>query len=378
MFRLEKDSLHIVDTLNATPGLKMDVLCNFPNERLLYFSESEISAYNTGSILSVIGYQDSIIIRRFNNDSYRYSQNVYLLKIDDTLFFNNEFQANETIDTFYRYGIDEFFSRRKITPKDYNKIVIAGYPAMQRMIPEYFTYYYLWGNFDSLRIYRPESQDVITSRNATNFPAAFVQMPNYLMDEGCDQFVVIANNDRYCIGVLTGEIRSKEKDKPFSALIFDKKNEKWHEFTHDSIRARIMNWEDWIYGTVVYPKKSQSLDTAYVHLYNSKYDRDFGEPNFFNYDYPGALFLYHIPTAKYIEWATGDPDSEVILIDHGRIYYRVFDELKEVKLDLKRNNIDWSTDHVIMKNKKIIPNVHWIFFAPKMKVKEIWAEKEEK
>ena len=93
-----------------------------------------------------------------------------------------------------------------------------------------------------------------------------------------------------------------------------------------------------------------------------------------------SLFLYHIPTKKMIEWKSKNGDSEIIQIIDGYIYYRVFDELRKVKLDEKILNIAWSTDELIIKNTDVIPYVHHIFFSntTQTKCEEVWVNKPEK
>lgn len=73
------------------------------------------------------------------------------------------------------------------------------------------------------------------------------------------------------------------------------------------------------------------------------------------------FLFYDISTHSDLFWKSGDVDAEVLLIENGLVYYRIFDEIWRSKLDLSNYENILSDNELLVKNRKVIPNVHHLF-----------------
>lgn len=379
LLRVEGDTLAIVDTLNAKGGLKMDFLSHCPQERLLYFSESDLFGYDYGSYLSIFDYRDGFTMRRLEyerkpNHLLSFSS-PHLLYLRDTFVFSTikDLGEDHMRGVYIDVGFDRYFNERTIQPADFRSFVVPGAPGMQRTRHSMFPLIYVWENYDSLKIFKINEKSVMVNKELSKIPNAPFQVPDSLRGEENNIFYAVMNNDEYCVGLLFSKIVPNITPINFSALLLNKSTGKWSKLTHLDGGLRIMNWGDWLYGTVVSERYYDRDSSSFTQRQLDRYDEEFGRPKYYGHYYPGVLFLYHIPSEKYIEWKTNDPDSEILTVIDGDIYYRIFDELRKVHLNTDKNHIDWSTDRLIFKDIRIIPNVHWVFFAPKTAVQEVWA-----
>lgn len=100
-------------------------------------------------------------------------------------------------------------------------------------------------------------------------------------------------------------------------------------------------------------------------LYPDKYSERYGFHPFVPRMY-GSIWMYHIPSKRYVEYRAEDRDIEFIQIIDGWIYYRVYDELRRMRLNMAGSYFDKDTIEVLVKDKYVVPHVHHVFFAPRV------------
>ena len=366
LFRLESDSLVVVDTLNSERGLKMNLLMNYPEQKLIYFEEIRIDGGIYPDAYSMLCYGDSLVMTRFrpewDTSFFEHKLPLVLIEKNGKYLMNNEWDIKGRLE-YDDYARDFYFNKYKLEPNDFQDPIMPRWPGMQRAFPMGFVLKYIDDNFDELRIPRGDK------------PVAQIQLPDSLKEKDIRYFYPMLNNARYCAGGWQrhpGDTADATK-----IFILDKSNDEWHSLWLEGKGLNFMNWEDWLYGTIKRKLPPLEKRIEVFDRYNGRYDEQFGKPDYLSRR-PGIHYLYHIPTRKYIEWNMGDPDSEIILINDGKIYYRIFDEIRMVGLNTRKREIDWPSDKLIIKNKKIVPNVHWMFFAPKMDMKEVWVNRPER
>jgi len=71
---------------------------------------------------------------------------------------------------------------------------------------------------------------------------------------------------------------------------------------------------------------------------------------------PGILYLYNTLTEVYIEWNTGQGDSEILLVENNTVYYRVNDEIYEAVVEGKK----LGKAQLLIKHE-MVPDIHWAF-----------------
>jgi hypothetical protein len=98
----------------------------------------------------------------------------------------------------------------------------------------------------------------------------------------------------------------------------------------------------------------------------NQHDRDeFGPPqdlrfNMFDCYYPGILYLFNVQTRQYIEWNTGQGDSEVLLMEGDTVYYRVNTGIYRTQI---KQNGQIAKPVLLLKDERV-PDIHWAFSSP--------------
>jgi len=76
---------------------------------------------------------------------------------------------------------------------------------------------------------------------------------------------------------------------------------------------------------------------------------------------PGILFLYHVPSGRYIQFETHQGDSEILLVEGDQLYYRVNRTIYRASIGEKSVG-----KPVFVVEGDEVPDIHWIFFGPKL------------
>jgi hypothetical protein len=74
---------------------------------------------------------------------------------------------------------------------------------------------------------------------------------------------------------------------------------------------------------------------------------------------PGILFIYDVPARRLHRWETGQGDSEVLLVDGDKVYYRVNRRIFRARIT--EQGLD---DHTLLVENDLAPDIHWAFFGP--------------
>jgi hypothetical protein len=76
------------------------------------------------------------------------------------------------------------------------------------------------------------------------------------------------------------------------------------------------------------------------------------------YYYPGTLFIFNVSTKEYIEWETGQADSEILLIHKNRVWFRNDDRVFSAQIsDSRLINIT-----ELVKDDRV-RDVHWAYIS---------------
>lgn len=378
LYRLDADTLALVDTLNATNGLRMKMLMHYPEQKLIYFEEIDLLGGREAEVISVLDYKEGLALRRFKPDwdttFQGYTLAIVPLLLNNELVFNNERTRRD--NSYTDYGRDRFFNKYRLAPQDFQNIVMPGFSGLQRSGPGGFAYSFVKGNFSQMKITR--------TLNFSRMPAANIQLPDSLKNYNDPHVWVLINNERYFLG--TGTINYTEASDSIRELwVYDKRRSSWKSILLPGLgTSKFMNYEDWLYGVILkssyHLSKNPSYKDSVMYFYNKykdRYSKQYGSPPDF-VPLCGKLFLCHLPTNSLIIWDAGDLDAEVISISGHTVFYRVFDEIRAVELDENNLTIDWATDRILVKDQERIPYVHWMFFAPLSKIEEVWVNEPEK
>jgi len=73
----------------------------------------------------------------------------------------------------------------------------------------------------------------------------------------------------------------------------------------------------------------------------------------------GILYIYNVYTETYIQWDTKQADSEILLVENGKVYYRKYDEIYEVPI-VKGKSLG---KHRLVVKNKYVPAIHFMFMT---------------
>jgi hypothetical protein len=170
------------------------------------------------------------------------------------------------------------------------------------------------------------------------------------------------------VSIKSQNPQSGEDYGHFYAALYSKQKNTWRDVELKGNNPTIMAYGCWLAGVV---QDSRGYDTRYFHSKVSpgKAERDsvYMEYSFDdwanNYDVyrPGILYLFNTDTEKYIEWSTGQGDSEILLVQDETVYYRVFDKIyKAAIVDGEK----LGRPALLAKDSRVVPSIHWAFTSP--------------
>jgi hypothetical protein len=199
-------------------------------------------------------------------------------------------------------------------------------------------------------------------------PPFSVELPQkYWVDKKVYRTILVNDEQKM---ILSIESRNPKKDKDygdFSAALYNKQKDRWSDIKLKGNAPIIMAYEHWLAGVV---QDGRDYDANYFHnkLSPGKAARDsvYMECSFDemaqNYGFyrPGILYLFNTDTEKYIEWNTGQGDSEILLVQDEMVYYRVFDEIYKAAII---NGEALDKPELLVKDNQTVPQIHWAFIG---------------
>jgi hypothetical protein len=267
------------------------------------------------------------------------------------------------------YGWNVYdFSKKELTPDDYKNVIITGSPASAI---EGWDFLQLYSNSKNGQLLLPVTPD--TSKRPI-FPYI---LPDSLQIKEKRLLAIAVNNSLYTV-VLKGHINSSPKEMGASELyIYNKSKSIWYKFTIKGSNESMRGFGTWLAGSVVSNNEQIIFDEQgrvkdkieFNRISPGKENRrqkgtSTGTPFDFRTDfnklyYPGILYLLNVPTCKYIEWNTGQGDSEILLVENEIVYYRINDEIYKARI---LNSMKLGQAELLIKDPRI-PDIHWAFIS---------------
>jgi len=350
LYRVNNDTLQVFDTLSTSGPTNLEYLIQLNDEKLFYFEEKDnMMEVSFPNIFSVLDYSnDTIQIRRYFSEedkSYTgFSPYTRAFKINEKLYIQNEGGAK-----LYGVAIDRYFQKREVTYDDFNFIYDEGEASPYHFGLSFF-YQYFNNDFSKLRI-------TIGQKDVDTMVDAPFQIPKHLLDTTANKIYIILNNERWFLGL----------NDFYTGWLLDKSSGNWKKIQLPWSKVKIR--EPWLYGVnqksiselkeMIGAEKLWQLNRELEWKNRERYDLDYGRvPRLI--DKTGVLFFKHIPSGKMLRWDTKELDSEILGFREGWVYYRQYDEIRCLYLDADK--VEITEDKLLLKNSKVIPFVHWMFF----------------
>ncbi|MBK7008563.1 MAG: hypothetical protein IPH94_02695 [Saprospiraceae bacterium] len=184
------------------------------------------------------------------------------------------------------------------------------------------------------------------------------------------------NKSKFLIGFK--QVRSEYQKKGLVSPIYkkDKQTSQWTELKNlPSIQFSVYK-DEYLYGTIMDHKNihGEALEDTIAKYemrnpkkYSTKYATT---PN--TTFMTGKFFIYHVPTQRVIEYKGQDIDTELLFIKDDWVYYRDFDKIKRIKLDISTFSLNSKSDKTLCQDREMIPNVHHIFWASEKPIEVEW------
>ena len=217
---------------------------------------------------------------------------------------------------------------------------------------------------DYLSLYAKEDGSLVipVTSDISKRPVFPYKLPKIWKQKKKDRIVAFINNDKL---LVLSSIKSRNRDErgigstPF--YILNKETNKWHKHDFKGGSTAIRSFGNyWLAGEV---KEKKGKRANQFRRGIRKKETRTGSPvkwrlDEYNDFAPGILFCYNADTKKYYEILTNDADSEVLLIDNGIVYYKIYDEI--YKAEIGENEI--SKGELLVKDD-IVPDIHWAFIS---------------
>jgi hypothetical protein len=214
-------------------------------------------------------------------------------------------------------------------------------------------------------IYLPIVPDI------TKRPPFSVELPEKYMVTKKKFSAIISNDDEYTI--LNIRYSNPKKDENlghFWGTLLNKQTKRWSDIELKGNASTMMVYGDWLAGHV---RDGMDFDAHYFPDPKKSPGRALRDSARLGYQYvyysintkvytPGILYLLNLNTLKYIEWNTGQGDSEILLVENETVYYRVFDKI------YRRNIINGKklgNPVLLAKDTQVVPFIHWAFISEK-------------
>ena len=342
------DSLSVVDTLSSKEKTETTFVKQYSNEKRIYISESFF--YNDSSRITMLDYTSGINKSRVKTQHLApyYNSNLISTSEGEMAFVISSEVENEK---FKYLSIGNDMGIKEIQPDDFKNSVIAGSAGVAVEGSDFLLVY-----IDS-----EGKMTLPVTTDTTKRPILPISMPSNLGVKGRKAFFI---KDRD-ISIIRTEYSPYSDKVGHSILqIFNHSDQKWVEKKIKGNLTNIRLFDSWIAGFVSSRlssyKESPGRENRSTEISSLGFPFDFRARNSERY-FPGILYLYHVPTEKYIEWSTGQGDSEILLVENNTVYYRVGDEIYKATI-IENQKLD--KPRIIIKNDKV-RHIHWAFTTGK-------------
>jgi hypothetical protein len=247
-------------------------------------------------------------------------------------------------------GLNFADCKQEDLPLDYFKYVrVSGVPGGE--VP----------GGDTISLYAGDNGKLVFKIGGREIASSWI-LPNSIKYSKDDRVVLFINND--LISVFSS-IDTRVKDSKglghTMLQILNKVNNTWNSLKVDGGKTQVRGFGPWLAGYVAElehevnsPGKSKRRQK--ITSTGSPADWRFKDRKVYS---PGTLFIYNAQTKEKYTIETDQGDSEVLLVEGGKVYYRVNDEIYQAKI--VKNKIERGA--IIVKGDGV-PDIHWAFMGP--------------
>lgn len=358
LLKYNKDSMKLDEVINlATYENRVkDIRYYYENKRIIITKESKkkyeenLYIISTDKFDSLI-YQPIICPTSFVYTGFKVIQEegkpFLCLKC-----FNNNMEKFEILKGQSFVDLDE----KEFTENDYKRIILSG------------TAYFIERS-DYQNVYTESTNGNIripVVRNINERPIFPLVLPDSLQLRKKEMLQIIINNKNQFVLYLNSN-KYNNQINTSNFIIYDYNKKTWYKQQIKGNYSSINSYGRWLAGEVynytgidyntnkVSPGKEERKKLNSQNPFNAEHRFAY----FHLYSY-GILYLYNTYSQTYIEWNTGQGDSEILLVENDIVYYRINDEIYAATIQgeqLKKPKL-------LIKDLQVL-DIHWAFISKK-------------
>ncbi|MDP1932544.1 MAG: hypothetical protein Q8L60_13910 [Gammaproteobacteria bacterium] len=164
-------------------------------------------------------------------------------------------------------------------------------------------------------------------------------------------FQMVNTNDIRVI--TTPTLRTSEDSESTVLYVYDKPSQGWSSITVNGNLLRVRGFKDWVATEEAY--RESEIGNVKFNFSAGTFLPAEERIAYSQTRQTGRLYLYNASSKVFIEHMTGNPDSEVLLIDGADIYIRVGDELRKGQIAG-----DQLADQEVLVKAPEVLDIHWL------------------
>jgi hypothetical protein len=355
LFRYNNHSLDTVAVLSTDSTQLKFIKAYHDQRKVVILKDGYI--YNNNYILQVIPMDNPIEnIKTLNMGDGNNLFEKNLVKYNDSLYY-----IFENAGEYWGININSLKKRVFDSPEILTNAVIKGDLGG---LMEINTYDYI------LLDHNVKGDSVFVSISGEKYYFK-LRIPDCLISTDKKYYAIMINTDNYLvIWNKSSEYNQSKSLGSSNVIIYDRVGQQWHKLKLKGNNVHMLNFNNWLGGWITesYDDKNglswESPGENVRKKENNSLGSTFDERASISSVYmPGILYLYNLETKQYIEWETGQGDSEILILQNKMVYYRVNDKIFKRPIYCGKE-LSLGDPELIIQNE-IIMDVHWAFMANK-------------
>tara|TARA_R110002072_G_C7959878_1_gene533797 strand:+ start:1215 stop:2453 length:1239 start_codon:yes stop_codon:yes gene_type:complete len=288
----------------------------------------------------------------------------FLAREDKTLqiLFNSSMQSDLDLETGLRRRVFQTMNLSTGEVKDSHR-------GDQRYVASYgMAGARATGTGDSTTLVRNHFDGTNEAVVARDMPLGW-DVPAWFVENPLESIMRVIENQS--IRVLTSAGFSRAGDPGTSRYYFyNKLDDNWHIHAFDGNGSwAIRGFGEWVVTEEVHRIPDTEVPEARAEFHarwrSGVSDNEYldATSRFLHFEVrpTGRLLIYNVFERKEFVIETGEPDSEVLLVENNQVYYRVDDSIYREEIDLRREQL---TNTTLLVSAPEVRHMHWAFLGP--------------
>lgn len=367
LYKLQSDTLAKEFVISTSKESLLFIKIYYDYKKLFAYKDGWF--YNNSKRLFIVDLDIPNKPIEVNFDTLNYNcYDSWLIFKQDYFFCLDIFNRNQKESSIF-LGINiKSLKQSKLQADDFKNVVIIGSPGGAIK------------NVDNLNVYTTPNDGKLyipKTPKIEDRPVFPIELPEDMwLKEKKLLSIIINNNDYFVLLIKWTETNENEVGSSWLAILNKNKNQ-WTQFQIKGNVPQVRNFGDWLAGEVVSSNlkvikdnQGKIQDRITINRISPGFEKrrkenvksgaPFDDRTYFlKLYYPGILYILNLSTNKYIEWETGQGDSEILLVQDEIVCYRINDEIYKAPII---NGEKLGKPELLIKDERV-PDIHWAFIS---------------